>query len=69
MNAGWSYGPDDMGWILKDTSFSGGPVQCDALTCEAMSREIEFAPIQGLNESYQVGRCLSFWLSGRRGKT
>lgn len=45
-----------------DVSFSGEPVQCDDITCELMSKLIDFRPTMGLDESYQV-RCPA---TGRR---
>ena len=35
-----------------DTSFSGSPAQCDPETCELLDATVEFAPTQGLDESY-----------------
>lgn len=43
-----------MNAAYMDVSFSGGPVQCDARTCNLMSKTIDFAPTMGLDESYQV---------------
>lgn len=40
--------------LYMDTSFSGGPVQCDEETCKVMEKIIKFAPTQGLDDSYQV---------------
>lgn len=40
---------------LMDTSFSGGPVQCDPTTCEYMKTHLNFAKTMGLEDSYQVG--------------
>ncbi|KAH9809072.1 family 90 glycosyltransferase [Melampsora americana] len=38
---------------FMDTSFSGGPVQCDPETCDYMRSHIQFAHTMGLDESYQ----------------
>lgn len=38
---------------FMDTSFSGGPVQCDPETCDYMRAHIQFAHTMGLDESYQ----------------
>ncbi|EFP88072.2 uncharacterized protein PGTG_12519 [Puccinia graminis f. sp. tritici CRL 75-36-700-3] len=38
---------------LLDVSFSGGPVQCDPVTCEYMHTHLKFAGTMGLDESYQ----------------
>lgn len=29
------------------------PAQCDPETCDIMAKEIDFAPVQGLEESFQ----------------
>ena len=39
--------------LYMDTRFSGVPAQCDPETCDIMAKEIDFAPTQGLDESYQ----------------
>ncbi len=39
---------------IMDTSFSGGPVQCDPETCEYMRTHLKFAGTMGLDDSYQV---------------
>ncbi|CAH7676894.1 family 90 glycosyltransferase [Phakopsora pachyrhizi] len=38
---------------FMDTSFSGGPVQCDPETCEIMKKVIKFESTMGLDESYK----------------
>jgi hypothetical protein len=48
---------------LLDVSFSGGPVQCDPVTCEYMHTHLKFAGTMGLDESYQVRPFLSSTLS------
>lgn len=43
----------DINSLFMDTSFSGGPVQCDPDTCQLMDQIFDFAPTMGLDESYQ----------------
>ena len=43
----------DLNSVYMDTSFAGAPAQCDAETCKWLSENIDFAPTQGLAESYQ----------------
>ncbi|KAG0147782.1 hypothetical protein CROQUDRAFT_42346 [Cronartium quercuum f. sp. fusiforme G11] len=38
---------------IMDTSFSGGPVQCDPETCKYMRGHLQFADTMGLNDSLQ----------------
>ncbi|POW15540.1 hypothetical protein PSTT_02097 [Puccinia striiformis] len=44
---------DTLNKDLLDVSFSGGPVQCDPVTCDFMHRNLKFAGTMGLDESYQ----------------
>lgn len=45
-----------MNKAYMDASFSGGPVQCDPVTCAWMSKNVDFKATMGLDESYRV-RC------------
>jgi hypothetical protein len=55
---------------VQDTSFSGEPAQCDPETCDYMRKEMAFAGLQGLDDSYQVCSHLlcPTWLTFRQYK-
>lgn len=40
--------------LYMDTSFAGGPVQCDEETCKIMRDTIKFKEMKGLDASNQV---------------
>jgi hypothetical protein len=43
----------DLNTLYLDTSFAGAPAQCDPETCQLLADTVDFAPTQGLADSYQ----------------